>query len=498
MSWESTIIGLSSLGVISLIPPLAWHSRTKNVPAVILMVWLFIMNITAIVGAAEWSSPDYMTKWNGKGWCDIVIKLQVGANVGIPCAVTNIIYNLHTILRADKLLVDLGSFKKICTDLAISLTTPIVVMGFSYILQVFRYGIARYNGCQNLLSPTWITVVLYTMWMLIWSVISAVYAVLVLIVFYRKRKDVRDILHCTNSGLNLVRFSRLLILCFIIITVMLPFSIYSFVQDLSSLSPDFNFKKTHSKALWGFIIKFDPGKPIYSTWLYILMAYLSFFIFGLGKDALHMYSTFLRRIGLGSVVNMLKGMTTRKNTDAQVAQMMGKLVENEDCLNYSELEDLRPQGITPCSATHPTNEANIFIDYRLPYEIHANIGLGHTAHGNLQSELEIDRDIENLERHYTIQVTKRYSPYESNSMDTLGNMSPGKKGEENNEDLVHAYPIRQYNDTGIGDSDGVSPTTLAYVDQSAIMAKSKPNSSQEKRNSISHSTEVIDDEKEKN
>ena len=77
-------------------------------------------------------------------------------------------------------------------------------------------------------------------------------------------------------------------------------------------------------------------------------------------------------------------------------------------------------------------------------------------------------------------------------------MSPEKKGEENNEDLVHAYPIRQYNDTGIGDSDGVSPTTLAYVDQSAIMAKSKPNSSQEKRNSISHSTEVIDDEKEEN
>ena len=286
MSYKSAIIGLCLLGVILLIPPLAWHSKTKNIPAIILITWLLIMNITCIVDAAIWSGEDFLTRWDGKGWCDIVIKLQVGANIGISCAVTNIIYNLHAILKADSVLPNLSSWTKIVRDLLISLLTPVMVMGFSYLLQVFRYGIARYNGCQNLLSPTWITTVLYTMWMLIWSLVGAVYATLVLFVFYKKRKDVRDILHCTNSGLNLTRFARLLIFCFIIILVMFPFSIYCFVQDLQQVGGHYSFKETHSSTIWNTIIKFDPGRPVYNIWLYVLMSCLVFLIFGLGSDAL--------------------------------------------------------------------------------------------------------------------------------------------------------------------------------------------------------------------
>lgn len=84
------------------------------------------MNLTCIVDAAIWSDDDFLTRWDGKGWCDIVIKLQVGANIGISCAVTNIIYNLHTILKADSVLPDLSSWTKIVKDLVISLFTPVI------------------------------------------------------------------------------------------------------------------------------------------------------------------------------------------------------------------------------------------------------------------------------------------------------------------------------------------------------------------------------------
>ncbi|CAI1532554.1 hypothetical protein SEUBUCD646_0K00530 [Saccharomyces eubayanus] len=372
MSYKSAIIGLCLLGVILLIPPLAWHSKTKNIPAIILITWLLIMNITCIVDAAIWSGEDFLTRWDGKGWCDIVIKLQVGANIGISCAVTNIIYNLHAILKADSVLPNLSSWTKIVRDLLISLLTPIIVMGFSYLLQVFRYGIARYNGCQNLLSPTWITTVLYTVWMLIWSLVGAVYATLVLFVFYKKRKDVRDILHCTNSGLNLTRFARLLIFCFIIILVMFPFSIYCFVQDLQQVGGHYSFKDTHSSTIWNTIIKFDPGRPVYNIWLYVLMSCLVFLIFGLGSDALEMYSKFLRSIKLGFVLDLWKNFVD-KNKEKRVGKLLNKLSSGKkrhnpfstDSENYITTGT---EGYSPGAGT-PISQAHFYVDYRIPEDL---------------------------------------------------------------------------------------------------------------------------------
>lgn len=305
MSYESDIIGLTSLGILLLIPPLFWHGYNKNIPALILIFWLLIMDIICLVNAAIWSGLDFMDVWDGKGWCDLAIKLQVGANVGISCSVTNIVYNLYEILKADKVILEWNSWKRIARDLSMSLLTPIGVMGFSYLLQVFRYGIARYNGCQNLLTPTWITIILYTIWMVIWTIAGAILAGMVLFTFYKRRKDVQDILHCTNSGLNLARFSRLLIFCLVILLVMFPFSLYTFAVDLKDLTGDYSFSETHAKETWDIIYKFDPGKPIYNVWLYVLMSYLVFLIFGLGKDAVKMYVKFFRAIGLGSIIDTI-------------------------------------------------------------------------------------------------------------------------------------------------------------------------------------------------
>ncbi|CCE61352.1 hypothetical protein TPHA_0A02700 [Tetrapisispora phaffii CBS 4417] len=334
MSYESNIIGLSTVALILLIPPFIWHSHSKNIPAVILLIWLTLMNIKSIVDSAIWSNSDFATNWDGKIWCDIMTKLQMGANIGISCSVTNIVYNLHYILKADQVLLEWDSWKRIVIDLSISLITPICVMGFSYILQVFRYGIARYSGCQNLLTPSWITTVLYTMWMLIWALVGTIYAISLLYIFYKKKKDVKDILHCTNSGLNLARFVRLLIFCLLIILVMFPFSIYTFVQDLQNLQKNFDFKSTHSNSSWNIIIRFDPGRPLYNIWLYILMSYLVFIIFGLGSDALNMYERILYSMKLGFIVELFKKLKPTVNKDSKVGEIFNKIYPISARSNY--------------------------------------------------------------------------------------------------------------------------------------------------------------------
>ncbi|CCD22242.1 Ste3p NDAI_0A00840 [Naumovozyma dairenensis CBS 421] len=466
MSFQSSIIGLCSLAVLSLIPPLAWHSHTRNIPAIILITWLLLMNIICIVNASIWSGTDFVTRWNGEGWCDIVIKLQVGANVGISCAITNIVYNLHSILKADVVLPDLNSWTRIWKDLLISLGTPVVVMGLSYLLQVFRYGIARYNGCQNLLSPTWMTTVLYTMWMLIWSLIATVYALLVLAVFFKKRKDVKDILYCTNSGLNLTRFARLLIFCFIIVLVMFPFSLYSFVQDLEQVSGHYSFKDTHSSTLWNVIIKFDPGKPVYNIWLYVLMSYLVFVIFGLGTDALNMYARFLRTIRLGFIVDTIQGFI-KKNRENRVGKLLGKMSKGTEFQTLSSSDEY---GGKNCfsdteafpSASSPTSEGHFYVDYTLPGERekqnkrnknkkknkYSNDSAFFDLEENLQDD---DNNVEIGRNNYLPFLTGKYDEDEDDyddaslSLDGFSRISYGRKNDLDNFPSYSPSSLTEYN-----------------------------------------------------
>lgn len=327
MSYNATIIGLCTLAIIVLQPPLFWHAHTRNLPAVILILWLLIINIINIINAAIWSGSDFMSTWDGKVWCDIAIKIDTGASVGIPCAVTDIVYNLHTILRATTVLENWNSYRKMIKDLLICLLSPIIVMATSYILQVFRYSILRYNGCQNAFSNTWITLLLYQLWIMLWAIFAAFYSLLVLFVFYKKRKDVKDILYCTNSGLNITRFARLLILCFVIILIMLPLSLYGLIQNAQNLEGHYSFKSTHSKALWNVIIKIDLGKPLYTVWIYVLASYLVFLVFGLGSDALSMYVNFLRTIGLGFIVDYMNNFSKRKR-ETRIGKLLNYMLNS--------------------------------------------------------------------------------------------------------------------------------------------------------------------------
>lgn len=381
MSYSSVIIGLGSVALALLFPPLAWHSKTRNTPAIIMIVWLILMDIKLIVDASIWGGSDFAEKWAGYGWCDLTTKLQIGANVGISCTVANIAYNLHAILRADAVLPEPDSRRKICTDLGISLVTPILVMGLTYLVQVFRYGIFRYNGCQSMLSPSWLTVVTYTLWMFIWSFVGFVYAILLLYVFYRKRKDVKDILHCTSSGLNIARFSRLLLFCVLIILVMFPFSLYAFASELQNLTGAYNYQMVHDSSLWSTIMRIDVAKPLYSVWLYILMSYLVFVIFGLGTDAVGMYGSAARVLGLGPLLDKCKQCCRRRrseNTTKVVsyffaehdafkgADGMGSASDGSSTLKpgvgYSDGSSIEMSDSAPSSPSH------FIIDYLLPNE----------------------------------------------------------------------------------------------------------------------------------
>lgn len=292
--------GMGSFLIISfclLIPPFLWHIRSRNLPATILIFWLMYVDLTGFISTMIWSGDNFDEAWDGQVYCDIVGKLDAGSSVGKCCAIACVIMNLYFVLCAKHpTLLEQGSWKKFAMDMAICLINPIFVMAVHYIVTGSRYAIVKYQGCSTIYSATYASLLLVSIWTVLWSIVALIFAVLTLITFFRKRKDVKDILLCTNSGLNIKRFARLLIFSFLIVFAMIPLSLYYFVSQAEVLKNPFHWDQVHNEE-WNVIYFYDFGFfTFYDRLVNCILSVLAFIIFGLGSDALDMYKSMFHKV----------------------------------------------------------------------------------------------------------------------------------------------------------------------------------------------------------
>ncbi|GME71618.1 unnamed protein product [[Candida] boidinii] len=294
---QAALISIQSISIAVNTPSLIFHIRSKNVPAIMLIVCIEIMLIKYLVDTIIWGGSDYKTVWDGKVWCDIMVRLQIGAPFGCLCSLFAMLLNLYIILRADKLTLKWFNHKKIklAIELLICLFFPILIMGISYFAQVMRYSIFKCSGCQFPSTLDSVSVLVFTAWLLVWSALCLIMAALTLFEFFKKRKDTKDIVHC-NSGLSMSKFVRLLIFCFSILFIMVPFVIYSAVNLLAGVSPQFYNPSYHTKIFWNVVIRYPYDYKVdIERYKYIISAFFSFFLFGFGSDAIDMYKSGLNK-----------------------------------------------------------------------------------------------------------------------------------------------------------------------------------------------------------
>lgn len=301
----NTLAALSFIAFVLLIPPFIWHCKCKNIPPICLIFWLMFLDLTGFINACIWGGNNFDQQWNGKGYCDVTMKLEAASSSGMICAITALALNLFMVLWAKyPAFMNNGSKLKIWISLAICLVTPIFIMCTNYIIQTSRYIIVKYRGCTVTYALSPVSIVLYSMWNIIWSAVAVVFSVLTLVIYFRKRKDVKDLLRCTNSGLNLKRFARLLIFDVLIIIALVPVSIYYFASDFSLFQGKFVWSEVHS-MYWGEIYFYDFGiNIVYDRWVHIALSVVTFLLFGLGSDALKMYKSALCLMGLKRLFNI--------------------------------------------------------------------------------------------------------------------------------------------------------------------------------------------------
>lgn len=294
------LAAFSFIALVILVPPLCYHFQQRNIPASSLILWFCIQNLTSFINAVIWSGEDYNQRYDGKIYCDITVRILSGATVGLLCATACIIFNLFMIISAKNHgYLSRDSKTKLVVNILMCWANPLLVMGVTVLAQTHRYDVARYNGCSAPWSYTLGSVMLVSIWNVLWIAVACVFAILTIIELARKRKDIKDILRCTNSGLNMRKFTRLTILSFLIVLVLSPVTLVSFAADVraaSSITPQ--IKQAYSMISWSQIFAYDIGvRNLSSKVVPIVFSFVTFFLFGLGTEALNMYRGFLVSIG---------------------------------------------------------------------------------------------------------------------------------------------------------------------------------------------------------
>ncbi len=303
---------LSLLGVLICIPPLVWHLNNKNIPAICLIAWIMIMCLKTFIDDMIWGNLEtFSNSFNGNIYCDIMIRLQAAFQVGVISAVLAICRQLYLITSVSTTGLAMVKWKKNLIDLIICFLFPVYTIIVVYWVEKSRYLILRYSGCQFTYFINLKSLLLYAVWQVVVSLVSVVYSCLTLVLYFKKRKDFKDILHCTYSSLSTVQFIRLLIFCFVIIAVTLPLSLYNFISQaketadyiqLHSGRSVLDDNKFLSNLFWKYILFIDTDRPQVDRWIYFVIAVISFSLFGLGSDAVKMYKNGLCYIGFGSII----------------------------------------------------------------------------------------------------------------------------------------------------------------------------------------------------
>nr|UWI70535.1 pheromone receptor B1 [Pleurotus eryngii] len=171
----------------------------------------------------------------------------MGASVGIPAASLCINRRLYHIASIQAVSVSRGEKRRdILIDTGICVVFPIVYIALQYIVQGHRYDILEDLGCQPALYNTLPTYFISYMWPILIGLVSAVYCVLSLRSFIRRRVQFNQFLS-SNKSLTAGRYFRLMALAACDLTFTIPLSIFIIWLNTvaTPIAPWISWEDTH-------------------------------------------------------------------------------------------------------------------------------------------------------------------------------------------------------------------------------------------------------------
>nr|AER30306.1 mating pheromone receptor a1 [Rhodosporidiobolus azoricus] len=296
------------LGVAFILLPAAWHWRARNTATLLFIFWCFVTVLPQAINSVIWY---HGVEPEAPIWCDIMTKLRVGGDVGIPAAVLCITRQLEAIAAARTAHFSAEDRRRRrLVDLAIGLGLPILVMILHTIVQGHRYDIIQRIGCTPTIYWSLPAIFLVVIWPLILDLTAAVYAVLAMRLFIARRYQFARILEASKSAISTSRFIRLMALSTLQIVYAFPVAlVLRGVQfAVVPLDPYTSWGDVHQG--FGYIgtatlaeYSLGSGSVHYarlqelSAWGYAISCTFFFIFFGLGEESLSVYRGWIARAG---------------------------------------------------------------------------------------------------------------------------------------------------------------------------------------------------------
>ncbi|KAG5363562.1 Pheromone a factor receptor [Yarrowia sp. B02] len=296
MGLQQTVQAVNILGILCLFAPTAWHIKRRNYIALSLFFALFLGQLMMLINVSVWGGDDFETVWDGWGYCQLAVRILTVLDTIIMCCSIATIRALCLILRDGG--GPVRSWKTVTVEMLTCWTYPVIFVVLTVLLDLGPYALVKYQGCIPLFGESWVTFVVYHLRRPLLGAIALLYAALCIYRVYKKRKDFKDILATSNTGLNTSRFTRLLLHAFGVILIVFPVNMVIFVMDVSAMIWEaYSWKVYRNTYLWDSPIYRIPSETLpWWIWIYFPISLLTFMFFGTGKDALEMYTSLIRKL----------------------------------------------------------------------------------------------------------------------------------------------------------------------------------------------------------
>jgi pheromone a factor receptor len=161
------------------IPPLVWHFRQGNIASGSLFLWVIMINFFNSINPLIWPRDNVDEWWNGNVWCDINIRIQIGAMVGTTASTAMIVRKLAKVMDTRNITVTSNQDSKMkekILEIVWCWVYPLALILVYYVVQPIRYFVFGIAGCISAYHTSWPSVVLGSMWAPITILVAAGYA----------------------------------------------------------------------------------------------------------------------------------------------------------------------------------------------------------------------------------------------------------------------------------------------------------------------------------
>ncbi|KAF7367921.1 Fungal pheromone STE3G-protein-coupled receptor [Mycena sanguinolenta] len=188
--------------------PLPRHWRTRNIPTLSMIAWLFISNFTYGINVIIWSGRTHNV---APVWCDIVTKTHIGATAAGPATCLSLVLQLWRVATSRP-----NNTKTFVLDLFLCWGYPGTTMALHLIVQGHRFNIWENFGCYH---TTYVSIpailLLYGPITLI-GVLNFIFGGLAFYNFWQHRHSFAEGLEREKSPFNMRRYVRAMIVTILI------------------------------------------------------------------------------------------------------------------------------------------------------------------------------------------------------------------------------------------------------------------------------------------